>query len=357
MNDEAEARERAWYALHDPATDAGALAAIAERHPEFAGAIAQHPNCYPDLRVWAESQDAASALSGVATDPVHPDPVHPDPAHPVPAHSAPARRDRVKPASSHRAGWIIAAGAAATILLGGGAVWAAVALIPASPTPSGGTEVMAGEGGRVLAGEPVYIGDELDWFLLDENTLSGYFPDAGDMTTTPSFAMVGESEGVHTSPDACMSWVIPDDWMVVNARRTTWPVAGGESWAGGAYGVYQFPTGELAANYYDRLAGTAAECALFDTLGPDESVYGTTQLQVVAGSAGDGAVVVDARGTDSLGRTQMTTRAYALEGNVVVAIAADRTQETIVDAEGLVTDLRERIAQARTALTEKIGYR
>lgn len=48
-------RDDAWTALHDPATDATALASIAAAHPEFAGAIARHPNAYPELVAWART--------------------------------------------------------------------------------------------------------------------------------------------------------------------------------------------------------------------------------------------------------------------------------------------------------------
>ncbi len=56
-------REDAWAALHDPATDATALAAIAAEHPEFAGAIARHPNAYPELVAWAAGASAADAVA------------------------------------------------------------------------------------------------------------------------------------------------------------------------------------------------------------------------------------------------------------------------------------------------------
>ncbi|MEZ3160502.1 hypothetical protein AB1K54_08115 [Microbacterium sp. BWT-B31] len=60
-------REAAWHALHDPATDAATLAAIAQAHPEFADAVARHPNTYPELREWALRAAAAPAAATAAT--------------------------------------------------------------------------------------------------------------------------------------------------------------------------------------------------------------------------------------------------------------------------------------------------
>jgi len=46
-------RDTDWAALHDPQTTPEHLAAVAQRHPEFAAAIAVHPHAYPALREWA----------------------------------------------------------------------------------------------------------------------------------------------------------------------------------------------------------------------------------------------------------------------------------------------------------------
>lgn len=54
-------RDRAWQLLHEPQTEAAVLAHIATQYPEFAGAIAQHPNCYDALRAWAEVQAVTSS--------------------------------------------------------------------------------------------------------------------------------------------------------------------------------------------------------------------------------------------------------------------------------------------------------
>lgn len=51
---------QAWAELHDASTSAGQLAAIAASHPQYAGAIARHPNAYPALVEWAGQVAGAS---------------------------------------------------------------------------------------------------------------------------------------------------------------------------------------------------------------------------------------------------------------------------------------------------------
>lgn len=60
-----QARAEAKSQLSDPHTSADTLASLAERHPELAGEIAEHPNCYPELRTWALA--AASAPPAAST--------------------------------------------------------------------------------------------------------------------------------------------------------------------------------------------------------------------------------------------------------------------------------------------------
>lgn len=45
----------AFRAVVDLSTDAAALAAIAERHPELRAAVRAHPNCYAGLRDWIDA--------------------------------------------------------------------------------------------------------------------------------------------------------------------------------------------------------------------------------------------------------------------------------------------------------------
>ena len=85
-------RDDAWAAVHNPSTDAAALARIAQAYPEFGDAIARHPNCYDGLRDWLAALPAPGAQSpepladGPETVPVAPEQSAQD--------ASPARRSR-----------------------------------------------------------------------------------------------------------------------------------------------------------------------------------------------------------------------------------------------------------------------
>lgn len=65
------ARVDAWAAAHDPATLSERLAEVVERYPEFATAIAAHPNCYPELMAWMlDANLVPEASSSNAINPV-----------------------------------------------------------------------------------------------------------------------------------------------------------------------------------------------------------------------------------------------------------------------------------------------
>ncbi|MBN9612505.1 MAG: hypothetical protein J0H64_03410, partial [Actinobacteria bacterium] len=63
-------RESAWAELHDPRTGQDRLAQIAGAHPEFASAIAAHPNAYPALQEWAAGVQPAQSPLAAAQLPI-----------------------------------------------------------------------------------------------------------------------------------------------------------------------------------------------------------------------------------------------------------------------------------------------
>jgi hypothetical protein len=63
MTDVNDPRATAWAAVHHPGTTAARLAEIAQAHPEFAGAVAVHPQAYPELVNWAQQAQQALALA------------------------------------------------------------------------------------------------------------------------------------------------------------------------------------------------------------------------------------------------------------------------------------------------------
>lgn len=62
MSESIDPRIATWEAVNDPRTSGTHLAAIAQSNPEFAGAIAVHPQAYPALIDWAQQVLQTQAL-------------------------------------------------------------------------------------------------------------------------------------------------------------------------------------------------------------------------------------------------------------------------------------------------------
>ncbi len=318
-----DGREQAWAAVHDPATDAAALAAIARRHPEFAEAIARHPNCYPELAAWA---GAVTAGRG-----------------------GPAPAGRGVPKA---AWWIAGAGSLAVILAGG--VWAFAALGGAPGEPGNRADdapasASAPAGERTLAGPPVYVGDELAWLMLDDDGIRALFTGVGEIERDAVFGGIGEREGAMTDPAVCDAWAFDAQWALVGVRSA--------GWTGGRATTFQFPTGAEAEEYFASYADTAASCAQYTSgmFGSDPAAtpYSSTTVEVV--DQDDVSLTARVAETGDYGGESFV--ALRLEGNVVLSVHADVT--SLADASGAaVADaLAQAATTARERLTEEIGYR
>lgn len=313
-------RDAAWARLHDPATDAAALAEIAAAHPEFADAVARHPNAYPELIAWAGRVSAPAPRT--------------EPAHP-------RRVPR----------WALIGGAAAAgVLVLGGIGWAAAAVLPSLWGADGAASSPGAVPGpsRTLAGDPVYVGDELEWFLLTPDQRGVLSPGGSQTETDASYLTDGESAGADADIRACLRWILTDDNGIVGVRRATWQVNGVTDKA--IWSAMQFPTDAHAQAYYRSFADTLAGCGRFQMLS-DKKAYRTISLELAAGAT-DGTVFV-VRESDENGTR---TRALALEGNVVVLVSVPDSSAP-ADANAYAAALGDLVAQARVRLTDKVGYR
>lgn len=313
-------RDVAWARLHDPATDAAALAEIAAAHPEFADAVARHPNAYPELIAWAGQVSSQE----------------------------PARPRRIPR-------WALIGGAAAAgVLVLGGAGWAAAALLPGlwgggdASSSSGAAGAVPGPT-RTLAGDPVYVGDELEWFLLTPDQRAILSPGGSQTETDASYLTSGESEGAHTDVEQCIRWILTDENSIVGVRRATWQPNGTPTRA--FWSAFQFPADTHADAYYRSFADTVAGCGTFRLLS-GTTAYRTIGLELAAGSTDGDTFVV--RETDD-GAT--TLRAFAREGNVVVAVSVPYYDSKTPDPNTYVSVLTDLTTQARARLTDEIGYR
>lgn len=357
-------RNAAWAAVHDPATDAAALAAIAQTYPEFGPTISVHPNCYDALSEWIGA--AAIVVPPMPTAPAQPVTPAPTPmASPGPTDvptMALGSPDAAASRPRKRRGLVIGLSVAAgLVVIGGSVTWAVVALTgdaaaeaePGSPENGGGSLPSDPDAPRQLAGPPVYVGDELAWFVPEEAELRSLFAQAGTVTLGSSLPIVGEGEGIGPANEACYPWYMSDTSAVIGARSAGWDVPSLGEYNSGVYRALQFPSGDQAAEYFAGFAGSADACASFEMIDYDGSSVGSQTLSVSARS--DTAIVVEQSSSDLWFGD--LSRALLLEGNVVVEVITARDVGAAVDGERLLATLTDSAAAARSALTEKIGYR
>lgn len=334
-----ESRTAAWAEVHDPATNAARLAEIAARHPEFAEAIAAHPNCYDGLRGWL----AANAPTQPFVD--------------RPASVPESAPDAAEPSRHTRRRWIIGGSIAAVVLVA--AVGAAAAVISQQHRQTDGTEQAApgGHGAvtpssaatRMLAGPPIYVGDELDWFIPSDEQMRAVVPDLPDAAgITAASSGIGETEGAHAVPDRCTPLLFSDDSMITGVRTQQWGTA--EDFAA-ASNVSQFPTAALADAYYHETVDAIAGCAKFDVVAGDGTVAGQSNFSFLTGSADDDLVVIEQKESGDYGFDM--TRALAVEGNIVITYSV----ETGGDPQTLSAMAGEIVKAAHDRLVEEIGFR
>lgn len=355
-------RDASWAALHDPETSAEQLAAIAARHPEFAGQISVHPQCYPELRAWAEAQQAAAGVTPPQQDMSATKEPEPLPAEP----DSPTAK---KPPRSRTALWITAAVAAGALALMGGGAWALLNAQPepevaadGEPSASPSSEASPAEprefGDRRLAGPPVYVGDELDWLVLDESELTPFFPAMFNVERGNELYTIGEGEGAHTNIEACAPWLFPDVRPIVGVRSLEWASSSSESFSDGGYRVLQFPTVEMAASYFSDFSESLDACGRYEVLGWDEMPQSVVELSATARSE-EGFALKERRefvypGAESVDEFTM---AKLVEGNVVIEVAARIVDGQGPDGEALLAAMSAQAEEARELLTAEIGYR
>ena len=326
------AREAAWVALFDPGTGAGPLSQIAQAYPEFAALIERHPNCHPALRRWLQ-ENAAEYLTG------------PDAGPPVSTPEASA-------APTHRWSWKVLG-----VLAGAGVVAVAAVTIWAVPIvlrqlSDAGITVpgMGGSqtGARALAGPPIYVGDELDWFLLSDEQLRQVAPGATDIKRNAHYESAGETEGTHPSKEGCWLADPYGSSTIVGVRGETWE---GSSGPVSSISLVQFPSGDLADKYFREQINTVKDCPSFEMLAGDNALLTQETASLLIGSPTDDLVVIS-RSTKNDTKNAAYAYAFALEGNVVLSLYGSES-----DPKRLADLAQAQVTGARTRLVDKIGYR
>lgn len=242
-------------------------------------------------------------------------------------------------------------------LIGAVAIGALVALSGCAPTPQSTPKPTtapetpsADPSPDPYAGPVAFVGDELDWFLLSAEEISGLLPDVGDVSpAVPSLIQVSDGGGYEPNPSICNAVYAEASLGSIGARSVTWKTTVPEGRDGWLH-VMQFADEAAATARMDQYARAAEQCAEFDFGGAPSSfdsvtVEGDDGVRVIAGPL---ILTYPDGGGHSL------YKAYSSVGNVIVEMWQPFTGEPAFDAEAAAALLSDRASEARAKLIDEL---
>lgn len=373
-----ENRTRAWQALHEPGTSAARLAEIAQQFPEFASTIGNHPNAYPELRVWAASAQAALAQATPETQPT-PTPSQLPAATPsanvavIPnaqrASASPLNPQSLPPSGMRpqtsatpqkkRTGLLITAIATVLLLAGGGTAFGLGWLNFGAPSPT----AAAPEGEATPKGKPlppqepmgaaVFTGAELDWVLPSEDEILGIFPDADGFFVSSEIFTFGESEGIVGFPRVCEPLVFFDFAHIAGFRSLGWDLPDGF----GRLTVRQLPTAEQGNDVWASWEAASTQCASYtyaehtaDSLERSFTLIEEQSTEFTQGMLGYDSVV--------RGASEYQTDRYLItvhHGNVIIGFGLEASKMTEEQARDLLAVIVRSVDEGRLLVAAELG--
>lgn len=213
-----------------------------------------------------------------------------------------------------------------------------------SPTPSPAPTTTAPE---PYAGPIVFVGDELEYFALTPDEISGIIPEATGITgVSPVLEQVSDGGGAMAIPAICETLYVEQSLGSVGARAIDWTVPSDADYGFGRLLVLQFADEEQAQTRMDQLLQAARQCSEFTKDGP------VSFDAVIAEGSGDargfaGTLVDTGLGWQSFG-------AFASTGNVIVQLWQPFSGDRAFDAEAAAMLLQSRADEARQGLAEQL---
>ncbi|WP_136042327.1 MULTISPECIES: sensor domain-containing protein [unclassified Microbacterium] len=239
-------------------------------------------------------------------------------------------------------------------LIGVVAAGALVALSGCAPTPQSTPTpeptVSESPAPDPYAGPIAFVGDELDWFLLSAEEISGLLPDVGDVSpAVPSLIQVSDGGGYEPDPAICNAVYAEASLGSIGARSVTWTSTipeGREGWLH----VLQFADEAAATARMDQYAEAAEQCGSFEYGGAPSSFASST----VEGDGGVRAIAGSLVLTYPEGGGYSLYKSYSSVGNVIVEMWQPFTGEPAFDTEAAAALLRDRASEARAKLIDEL---
>lgn len=215
-----------------------------------------------------------------------------------------------------------------------------------TPTPSAVTETPAPE---PYAGPALFVGDELNRFLLSSEEIVELLPDSTDVGAASSvLTQISDGGGPEPAPAICSTFFVEQSLGSVGSRNIEWSVNGGDAQRYGHLIALQFADEKQAQEQMDQLIAAAEQCATFDYNGP-------ASFDSVVPEAEDGVRAM--AGTLQLPEIEGVSRgfsAFASVGNVLVQLWQTQGSGDVPDARAIAELLQDRAAEARATLIEEL---
>ncbi len=219
---------------------------------------------------------------------------------------------------------------------------------PAPPTPSPSASAPATPEPAAYDGPLMFVGDEIDAFLLTAAEISDLLPDVSDVSDPIAGTdMYSDGGGAQFDPEECQALTIEQQVRATGARSVQWRI-GDVDLGPGTLRVLQFGSVAQAEERIQQLRDASEECASF-------RADGTGTFTDVASTERDGILAVaGVLRLNGPGYAWNAFQGYAQVGNVLVEIIHEFAGETTFDSEAVVEALAGRAALARTALIDKL---
>lgn len=222
---------------------------------------------------------------------------------------------------------------------------------PTGSTPTSKPTVTASTEPAAYAGPLMFIGDEIDAFLLDDGTIEELLPVAGDISDPiDGTFMYSDGGGPGFDPPECIALLFEQQAGAVGARTVEWEIDVARDERTGTMRALQYGSIAQAEERMDQVLVAAEKCSTF-TWG------GAGAFSAVAESDRDGvravAGVLAIHG-DVEWRNSQAFSAYAQVGNVLVQVTNQFSGENTISSEDVVSALLNRADEARSMLVEKL---
>ena len=193
----------------------------------------------------------------------------------------------------------------------------------------------------------MFIGDELDSFLLSTEQLGALLPDVGEVGSPESeITIYSDGGGAPVDPQACAVLYAEQALGSLDGRAVNWQIEGGDGLGPGTLRAVSFGSVDLAADRMDQLLTAADQCESFVSGGQnsfaDVAIVEQDDARAMAG-------VLEMPGID-----WSAFYAYAQAGNVLVTLMHEFDGEASFDSAAVAEALAEQAGAALAELTDAL---